>query len=383
MSPHIETYLPDPYAFAFIAHTFPLLGLLISYSCGNRNAWLIWQRICLPTDLNSLMRFKAGIVLAGLILFFMLYYLSIVPFTRTGLYMVFADPDNSALAREYSLKLVTDVIVRYGYGFMASAFAPLLAVMLANSIVISTDSDLIVRNIFSVFAIVFLLFVVSLTGARSFAAMIIMTIICSYLLKKGLPLNPLSIVVAIVLILLFPAILSILREGRIVSIDEVFNYILGPISRRVFIDPVRGAISYAHYAQTTGFFGIAAIPKLAGLFDVVPVNAPNIIGLLYESQAISSISSNTSFVFSYYSYFGLIALPFSLILLWMLDLGIWVYRRLSANLLLPCVASINVACLSFIFSDYTTVLLTHGIILLLLSSLIIDKAVLIKKQVRI
>ena len=89
----------------------------------------------------------------------------------------------------------------------------------------------------------------------------------------------------------FPALLSILREGRMVSFNEVFSYILGPISRRVFIDPVRGALWHAHYAQTIGFFGIAAVPKLAVLFDVVPINVPNTIGVLYESQALSSVSS--------------------------------------------------------------------------------------------
>jgi hypothetical protein len=210
-----------------------------------------------------------------------------------------------------------------------------------------------------------------------------MTVILSFFLKKGLPLNPFIILLAVVAILVFPALLSILREGRIVSFNEVFSYILGPISRRVFIDPVRGALWHAHYAQTIGFFGIAAVPKLAVMFDVVPINVPNTIGVLYESQALSSVSSTTSYVFSYYSYFGIIALPFCLLGLWLLDLSVWVYRRLSANLLLPCVASINVACISFVFSDYTTVLLTHGILLLLLGSLIIDRMFTPKVETRI
>ena len=375
----IESYLPNPYAFMLLAHGFPLIGFCFSLFYATKEAYMIWCRIIFPDKVSNHVQFKLKGLISGGILIFMVYYLAIVPLTRTGLFAIFVNPDNAAIAREYSLKLVEDPILRYGFGFMASALAPLLAVMSINSISFSFDSEQFIQNFFNIIILLGLILVVSITGARSFAASIIMTVLLSIFLRKGLPVSPLKYLFAGALILVLPAVFSILREGHIPNIVDVQNYIFGPISRRVFLDPVQGGIYHLHSAQTNGYFGLGAIPKLALLFDKDPLNVPNIIGQIYESSAIASVSSNASFVFSYYSYFGMIALPLCLMGLWLLDLIIWVYKRLSVNLLLPCVASINVACISFISSDYTTVLLTHGILFLLITSLALDRVVVSKR----
>ena len=245
--------------------------------------------------------------------------------------------------------------------------------LLAHSLSRSIQRKLLIRSLVDAAGIVAVLFVVSLTGARSFAASILLAIVLSFLLSKGLPIKPFYIVLAAITVLVFPTVFTILREGRVLTVSDLQYYMFGPIARRVFVDPMRGGLWHVHYGQTVEFFGLAGIPKLAVLFGVEPVNVPNIIGLRYEKYTLETVNSNASYVFSYFSYFGLISFPFSLIALWLLDLALWVYGKLSDSLLLACVSAVSVSCIGFVSSDYTTVLLTHGILVSLMGALIVDR----------
>jgi len=215
---------------------------------------------------------------------------------------------------------------------------------------------------------------VSLAGARVYAAMIIMTIFFAELLRRGVPLNPFYILIGGALILAIPTLLSIFREGRQVDFDLFWEYLQGGIFNRVFILPMETGLWHVHYAQTYGFFGIQAIPKLAAIFGVTPINATNIIALTYSNEALQSTSANTAYVFSYYSYFGLWTFLLSLILLWLLDLALLVYRKISSRMLLACVAAVSVAANNFVATEYTIALVTNGFIVLLIVSWIVDRA---------
>jgi hypothetical protein len=130
---------------------------------------------------------------------------------------------------------------------------------------------------------------------------------------------------------------------------------------------------HVHYAQTHGLFGIQAIPRLAALVNIPPLNVPNFIAINYATDVLESASANTAYVYAYYSYFGMGSFIFSLISLWLLDLTLIVYRRISDLLLLAVVASISVTTMAFASTEYTIALITNGFLLLLFVSWIVDR----------
>lgn len=365
-SPEIEDYLPNPWVFALLSQGFPFIGLLGSIWIGRRSAYITWKRLCQPQPVLSWARRKALFILGSYVIIFVFIYLQHVPFSRTGLYTIFADPLQSALAREYSLKLQDSAVVRYGYGFLISVFAPLLAVLLADELMCHIKQLHVLKSGILIVTLGGLLVAVSLSGARSFAAMIIFTILFAGLLRRGLPINMFYAGGMVLAVLAFPTLLSILREGRDVSWSLFWEYLQGGIFYRVFYLPMQTGLWFTHYAQTVGFLGVQGVPRLAGLLNVPPVNAANLIGLVYTNSRIASVSANTGYVFAYYCYFGLPSFIFSLTGLWLLDLVLWLYRRIDDNLLLASVAAISIASIKFTYAEYTTVLLTHGFGVLLI-----------------
>ena len=216
---------------------------------------------------------------------------------------------------------------------------------------------------------------VSLPGDRSTPGEIILAIILANLLDNIKKLNPLLIIIGLLLVV-FPAILlSMIREGIALTFENFWLTLSLGIFGRIFWSPVLTGIWYVHYAQTQGFWGIVGIRKLASFLELEGVNIPNHIGLNYMDGVIDSVNANTSFVFAYYSYFGLMGLLLCLILLLCLDYGITVASRLSNGLLIPCLSVLALNSLDFISSDYTTVLLTGGFLVTLFTVTILDKIV--------
>ncbi len=372
-SDRVETYLPEPVSFAFLVHGFTLIGLFLSIFIMRRNTKKLWYRItdnyyAIPGSIN-----RAVLVLLGFITVIVFWYLSNVSIWKTGLFTIFFNPEYSAQAREESLKLLSNIPLRYAYSFLNSTFALLLAALIALLLAQSLKQRRIVKSSIYVFIIICVLFLVSFSGARSPSAVIILLIILLFYLKKGLPLKPVYLLISCITVLTIPVLLSIFREGQEFNILNYFQYLFGSIFKRVFVLPMYTGLYHVHYAQTFGFFGIAGIPKIAYLFGIPPVNPANIIYLQYSSWSLQSGLANTCYVFSYYSYFGLISFVFSLLGLWLLDLSILIYNKLSNRFLLPCIASVLIASLSFVAIDYTTVLLTQGFGLLLILSWTLDQ----------
>lgn len=372
-SSSIEIYLPNPWVFALLAQGFPLIGLLISARTGHRAALIVWQRVLQPDTVPSNIRRRVILFLSTIMGIFFLFYLQVVHFSSTGLYAIFADPSGSAMAREESLKLVGSELIRYGYSFMAYAFAPLLSVLLLWQVNANIKHRRWVAVLANLAAIGGVLFIVSLTGARSFAASIILVMAYAWFLKRGFPLNPVYMALGALLILTPPVLLSILREGNIPDITIFFDYLSGGIFERVFRSPMETGLYYTHFAQTSGFIWVAAIPKLAALLDIAPVNAANYLGLLYTGTSIESANMNTSYVFAYYCYFGAGSFIFSLFGLWLLDAVLLIYRKISSLMLTACIASMSISGISLVSGEYTVVMLTHGFIVILLTSVFIDR----------
>lgn len=371
-SGYIESYLPYPIPFAILTHCFPLIGLVISYLTTRKSALIIWDRITDPHYQLFRSSNRAIFLLLGYIVVVTIWYLSYVPLSKTGLFSILFDPMHSAQAREESLKLLYNVPLKYAYSFLGSIFAPLLAIMLALFLVYNVKQKRIIRVTIDIIVLVCIFVIASLTGARGPVAKVILSIILAFYLNQRMPIRPFYIILAAVAVLFLPVVFSILREGQEFSLLHFVQYLTGGIFRRVFVAPMFTGLWHTHYAQTSGFFGIGGIPKLAVIFGVAPFSAANIIYLNYTSYSLQSGLANTCYVLSYYSYFGLISFVFSLLGLWFLDFAVLIYRQLSNRVLLPCVASVSVASISFISSDYTTVLLTHGFGLLLIIALVLD-----------
>jgi hypothetical protein len=372
---YIESYLPNPWAFMLLVHGFPLIGFCVTFFTWRRQAFHIWRRVTKLGDPSPKVIQRVMLILGGCIVVFLAYYLRTVPFSSTGLHAILFNPTESTLAREESLKLIDNPIVQYGYGLTSSAAAPLLAVILTISLLKKVKHWRLTGALLNATAILGLLFVVSLTGARIYAAVVLLAVVFALWLKNGLPIRPVPLALAGVVVLIIPVLLSLLRQGAELNASSFLYYLTtGGMGRRVFVVPTMVGMWYVDYTQTQGFVGVAGIPKLASLLGVEPVIIQNIIGLKYMGTRIESVHATVGYVFAYFAYFGPLSLALSLIGLWLLDLMLLGYRRLGDSLLLPCVAAVSVSCSRFVGSDYTTVLITHGFLISFVVALVVDRA---------
>jgi hypothetical protein len=166
--------------------------------------------------------------------------------------------------------------------------------------------------------------------------------------------------------------MTIMREGREVTAETFSEYFASAMLWRIFYGPMQVALWHVHYAQTVGFIGVGGISKIATLFGATPIDVPNLIGRRYFEGAIETINANACFVLSYYSYFGLLSLPFSVLGLVLLDLAIPAFSYLSDTVLLGCVAATLCGAVNFGSADYTSVFLTNGFATSIIVALLID-----------
>jgi len=373
---YIENYLIHPFYFLILVQIFPLGALIGTFFIFHKQTTMIYSRIANKSLSSFSLEKEIVYIILTIILIISIYYLWHVPLSKTGLYTILVDPSKAAYAREASLKLVENPLVRYSYSFLKNVFAPLLSVLLVvfffKNIKIHLSRSLVA------FAVLISIFpLVSLTGARSPAAALILTIIWAFYLKSGMPLRPFYLFLAFLLIVTPPVILTILREGQVITPSILLDYFLGGgLFDRIFVLPMKVGLYHVYHAQTKGFFGIAAVPKIAVLLGVQPIIVANFIYLNYLrfSYTLHSGLANTSYVFSYYSYFGILSVIFSVLALWALDFAVLVFKNIKNDwLLLACIASLFPASLAFIATDYTIALFTGGYFLLLFVTWVLDK----------
>jgi hypothetical protein len=370
----VEAYLPDPWAFGLLAQGFPLIGLVVTIFLGQRTAREVWLRIVGRAPGPEGARLRATLFLLLLIVVITALFLGTVPLRRTGLFAILFDPLSAQQAREESLKLLPNPLVRYSYNFLVSALTPMAAVLLAASLGVALKRMRIVRSGLIVCALAGLLAIASLTGARFYPAAIVLAVLVAWFLRRGLPGRLLALAIPCAVgVVAIPAVLTVLREGQALTAESFLLYLRTSIFSRLFSIPMEMGLWHAHYAQTSGFIGVAGIPRLAAMLDVEPINVANRLALIYAPETFDTQLANAGYVFSYYAYFGLPSLAFSLFGLWLLDSALLVYRRLGATLLLPCIATVAVASLGFVSVDYTIGLVTNGFIPALIVGLAADR----------
>lgn len=364
--PYIFHFLPDPWEFALLLHGFVATGVLVSVFFGTRAARITWERITSRRVFRVETTGRLTVVLALLVAVTLGRYLSSVPLEETGLYAIVTNPAFATAAREESLKLLTDPVTRYGYALLMSCFAPLLAGFLGFRLL--QDRGRFDAAI-SVGVILLLTLAVTLSGSRAPSVKLLLGVVLVWMFHRRLRLRLGWLLLLGITFISLPTLLTLLREGRAITWSLFADYFVDIVAGRVFWTPTEVASWYAHYAQTHSDPGLMGITRLARLVGEDGTNFGNRIGLLYSESTVVTIQANSSFLFSHYIYFGLISLPFSLLGLWLIDLASLVYARLSDSVLLPTVATMSVAATAFGRTEFTTVFLTHGFGVLLLTAL--------------
>jgi hypothetical protein len=190
--------------------------------------------------------------------------------------------------------------------------------------------------------------------------MLLLTLLAAAALRRDLKLPGIAWLTALAVVILPAVVLTLVREGKTVDSELLQEYFVEFVAHRILTAPVEVGLWYMHHAQSVGPMGIGAIPKLAAILGVPPINAPNEIGLYYFETKLASVNANAGFLFSYYGYFGILSLWLSVCLLWLLDLALLVLRRVGDDLILPTTATMAVNALAFVQSDFTVALVTHG-----------------------
>lgn len=343
---------------------------MFSIASFNNAAKQTWDRIARhPIYLD----FRVSFILLIISFLLVTIYLRYIPPMSTGLYAIFFDSQNAALARESAYKLLDISYVRYIYRILCYVMAPLFIVVITFYAKKYIHVHKKLALVITIFIGLLLIFVVSLAGHRANPARLVLAIIFSIWLLRGASLNKFYYIpIIIVCVLLFPTIMTVLRESKELTIQNIFLCMQGGILNRTLWVPTESALYHIIHVHNYGFFGIAAVPKLASLYGIESINVPNLIFRLYTPYQLETGYANASFVFTYFSYFGWISLPVNLICLFFMDLVIVLYKFLSKRLLFPCVVVTILTTFAFISADFTTVLISGGFYLTIIISLLVD-----------
>ncbi len=365
---YIESFLMRPWDYFYLAQVFPLSLLLLSLLVGRRTAKRVYSGLR-PMPIASRQDCQEQQwLLAPLLIFIALvfgWYLAVVPPRATGLYALVFSLPNAELIREKSFKLLNNPFLTYSFALMANTLAPLAAVLLA----FKANEHLFhfhpLNLAFYIAWLCFVLIAVSIYGMKVPAVMVLLSIALAFLLRAGLSVRLGLIALVGLLILIVPTGMSIfVTHGRFTTEGFVHHYIY--ILDRVFRQIMFPGLWHVDFAQRQGYFGIAGIPKIAKLIGVEPVNSFHVIAEHYMKNEIESASAGTSFVFAYYSYFGLLAFVPCLIVTLLLDTLLWVYLKMDRDIKIPVIACCSVAVINLVQTRFTTVLFTGGLIPLIL-----------------
>jgi hypothetical protein len=293
-----------------------------------------------------------------------LIYFAYVPVTATGLFSILSgqDPITNTIAREESLKLIP-ALPRYAFTIASVVFGNMLAVFGGQLLYDSWRKDGFWRSIPRIvcgagMVLAAMLFAAT-SGARGPAAVTLLGVVAFFVIRSGFHVGMLRILPAILAILAVPAGLQYLRSD-----DQSIMLTVNTILDRLFAGRIMAGIHTISYAEVHGFFGIGGIPRLATLLGAEPINVPNEVAkAMFSTVVVDSGFANCSFVLSYYSYFGIMALPVCIALINLLDCGLWVvYKMVDPRVQCLAVLGLLVPMQDLTSIDFTLVFVTKGCI---------------------
>jgi hypothetical protein len=371
-SSHYGAFLPKPFDISFLIHTYTCMGLLLSTFTLDTSSRSVWLRLMKPSTRTTETRRDIKLLLLFSVMLITLYYLSRVPIAKTGLYAILFAPETATMAREESLKLLDDQLLKYAFAIMKSALIPLLVAICSLCLLENLKQHHVKRAIVNLIIIALLGLIVSLPGDRSSLVYLLIVVAASFFLSNGLRVRPVYVIVFLALALFPSVLLGLLREGNVDIASNLMGY-YAEILDRAFVTPFDVCTWYIHYAQTHGTLGIYGVPKISHLFGAPSVDLPNLMALTYGKNPLPTASANAGYLLTYYSYFGMPSLLLSLPGLLLSDVAVIAYLYMDDDLLLPSMSAIALSTLMFILSDYTTVFITHGFAVILIITLLLSK----------
>lgn len=371
-SEYIAEFLYNPWDYFYLVHLFPIAVILLSFLVGKRIAGRVVRSInsisVVTYQNNKALQILLGILLLGIILIFG-WYITIVPFSQTGFYaMIFSLP-NQDVIREETFKLLKNPLLTYIYSLMASVLAPIAAILLSFRIEKNMFPVRPFKLIINILGLFFIFVAVCIYGSKAPMIMLLLGIFWALYIKAGMPFSPVRIILIMLLLLLLPSIMSIFINNSSLTPEVFISYYMD-IFDRAFGRIMLPGLWYVDYAQHNGYFGISAIPKIAYLFGVQSVDSSNIIGRQYISNSLESVSAGSSFIFTYYSYFGMYAFIPCIILTLLLDILLWIYLTLDKGIRIPIIAACSISAINLIQSQFTTVLFSGGIVPIIILGII-------------
>ena len=360
-----DGYLEDDSLFRLLAILFPLgvLGWVLVTPGLSQTARSILQtcRSVQPVSRSTSRyerRFKFSIAaLSGVVL---ALYIVQVPIQSLGLTAVLTGSEQAAMAREESLKLLDSAFLRYGYLLHMGVFGPFLA----GTVALWRPPTPAWKSVQAIL-LALILISVSLTGARSPAGFLLLSLAILHLLRRGFRRGGIALAAAATAGLMIASAMSLLREGRLdeLTVEKVTETSVGPITNRVFVMPFETGLFTVLYSQERGLLGVSNIRPLALLFGYEYEHLANKVALEYYSGALESGSANTCFLFDLQASFGLFGgWLTALVLLCVLDFALNLLRRVSPSIV-PVFATVLLVCTYGLIScAYTTSLISHGLL---------------------
>lgn len=369
---YYNTWLPNPLDLYLLVHTCVLVPLFIACIIPSRGGKQIFLRMTTKEGGGLTPPRAAYWSLAFLGAFLTLIYLMYVPLKSTGLYVLFTDPGGASEAREESLKLLQSPIPVYALTLLSSAVAPLIVAMVTLLWINHRERraypwfETVVAGILCAAAL--------LSGAKGIIISLALAAIFIWLghIKLRIPLVKVMVLMAI---LLMPSVVYQMYLGLTIgdtsfSVAENVAAQAGAVFFRAFVVPLEVGAWYVHYAQTVATFGLQGYSKLAPLLGADVVNVPNLIGLYYGPEYYGypvedSISASAGFIFANYAVIGNWALIASPVMVLFLDVLIWPLSWIKQRwaLISAWAMLASISALKFSQSEYSTVLVTHGILL--------------------
>ncbi|RLJ18948.1 hypothetical protein DJ031_09630 [bacterium endosymbiont of Escarpia laminata] len=123
----ISQQLPNATILFLIVHLYTVVTLTLTMFIMRKEARQTWQMVTTSPAIGWQEARRAIILLSAIAALLLTIYFIYVPPRSTGLYAILFDPASAKMAREHSLKLLTNPLPKYAYFLMLSAVIPLLA----------------------------------------------------------------------------------------------------------------------------------------------------------------------------------------------------------------------------------------------------------------
>jgi oligosaccharide repeat unit polymerase len=359
-APDIYDLLLYPWDYFYLAHLFPLgCALLIGFTF-RKSAYKTYQKLVENKNIYHFQNNNLIGLLALVVGVISIWYLLKIPLHKTGLYASLFNPGDYIEARQKGMQELDDAALSYMFSFVTNCVAPVLSILLAFKMYFSARS--LGGRVFYFLGIMYLVALVSIFGARGPAILLLLCVIYAFFLKFKFPFELRKILIIVACTLTIPTLIITGYRSSESAAGFFENYV--SILDRVFGRNIISTVWTVDYAQREGLFGIGGIQKLAPLFGKKPVDGFNLIALFYRPDDFESSSATSSFIFFYYSCFGLRAIGLCLGLVFLLDGVFWVYRLLPLYILVPCVSACAITAVKLVHTVYTSTLITGGYLLI-------------------